>query len=65
MKFKLRKADNANITVDGTYNVGDDAVLTVTPDEGNKVVYSPSGWYSVEEVETPERKEGGRQGTVS
>jgi hypothetical protein len=43
----------------GRYKVSDAGVLTITPDEGNLIVHSPSGWRTVEVTEADENLASG------
>jgi len=51
--FKIATS-NGNITeYNGTYTIGDGGVLSVVPDRGNPLVFSPSGWLCIEVTDAP------------
>jgi hypothetical protein len=61
--FTLRTAEGKAREITGTYKIQENGVLTITPDNGNTLVISPTGWLSLELTEAPQR--GGDRGGTS
>ena len=47
-KFSVAAANGTTAVYDGTYKVTQGGVLSVLPDNGNPVVFSPAGWLGLE-----------------
>jgi hypothetical protein len=52
-KFTVVISDRQIVKYEGSYKIGDGGVLAIKPRSGNLVVYSPSGWLSVEVTDAP------------
>jgi hypothetical protein len=51
--FTVTRADAQTRTYVGFYTINDGGVLSVKPEEGIPVVYSTSGWLSLEIEDAP------------
>ncbi len=53
-KFKVVFANGKSTKYKGDYKIDTAGVLAIKPDRGNPVLYSPSGWVSIEVTDGPD-----------
>ena len=52
-KFTVVASNHKPTKYEGSYKIGEGGVLAIKPEQGNPVVYSPSGWLYVEVTDGP------------
>jgi hypothetical protein len=53
MKFTVADGKGTTTTYEGGYTISDHGVLSVKPDHGNPVIFSPAGWSVLEVMGAP------------